>query len=61
MCIGLVSHVPDQLVNRHIENFMYSEGEFDYTQIGSQMTAVFRNGFYNNRSDFISEFIQFIL
>ena len=44
--IGLMPHIPDQLVIRRVENIMDCDSEFDGAQAGTQMTGVLR-GFFD--------------
>ena len=39
--IGLVSHVPDQLVFGKVEDPVHGDGQLDYPQVGGQMASVF--------------------
>ena len=41
MGIGLVSHVPDQLVFGKVEDPVHGDGQLDYPQVGGQVASVF--------------------
>src|SRR5690606_26305584 len=56
--VGLVAHVPDQLVSRCIENGVQSQGELNYTEIGTQMPAGHRDGLYDARSDLLGQSLK---
>ncbi len=47
MSVGLVSHIPDNLVIRCIEDMMQGNGQFNHPQAGTEMTGVRRDNFNN--------------
>jgi len=45
--VGLMPHIPDDLVLRHLENVMKGQGQFHSSQVRCQMTAVDGNHLEN--------------
>ena len=58
MCIGLVSHIPNELVLREFEDAVKSQGQFHRSQAGGQVPAIFSYGFRNELADFLSQIFQ---
>ena len=50
--VGLVSHIPDDLVFRAIHGGMERHGQLDHAEAWGEMPAVFRDDIANKRSDF---------
>ena len=51
MCISLMTDVPDYLVLRGVENSVHSHSKLHNSQVGSKVSAVFRDCIYKNLSD----------
>ena len=51
MRIGLMSHIPDQLVIRKIQAQMQCHRQFYNAEMGRQMTAMFADRLYYKRAD----------
>ena len=56
--IGLVAHVPDDLVVRCVEDVMQGDGKFDHTKTRTQMPASDGHGVDGLGPQFISDLTQ---
>ena len=55
MYIRLMTHIPDYLVLRGVEDLVQSDGQLHHTQVGSQMSAGFGHVFDEKISDRIRQ------
>jgi len=52
MDVRLVTHIPNKLILRAVEDIMQCQGQFHHTQVRRQMPAGFRNGLQKSVADF---------
>ena len=56
--IGLMAHIPDDLVPRHGKHLMQGDGQFHHSQVGGQMPSVPAGHFQDLLPDFLAQFRQ---
>ena len=56
--IGLVPHIPDNLVPGHGKHLMQGDGQFHHSQVGGQMSPVPAGHFQDLLPDFLTQFRQ---
>ena len=58
MGIGLMSHIPDDLISRQVKRQMQRNGQLHHPQVGRQMAAVLTDLLNQELPDFPTEQLQ---
>ena len=58
MDIGLVTGIEDHCIGWRIEHSVHSESDLDYAKIRSQVAAGLRDGFNQERADFLGQLLE---
>jgi hypothetical protein len=56
--ITLVTHIPDQLIGREIKDMVKGDGEFNHTEIGSEMSSPLGNRLKDDLSYLVAELLE---